>query len=1020
MKLVSRFAALIVGAMLLFSGGLANAQVANLVFPPFDVNQSVYVARDLSSTPGYDVNVGSLARQLDVAATSLRSSNGRTAHIYEVFVKEPVGGISGGHEGPLAAQTIVNTWSTKAAGRFPTDDFVLLVMMRHNDNPNQWFVGARVGSAFAQYITLPQIGQALSSNISTLKAGNYIDYSVASVTALVQRIGTTASSVAERRDAAPPQVSVPYRAPYQAPVVVERESRGTTGGGLPWGIIITVLILAGIGAFVVIRLSAASKLKSQLDAALAKTTKQLANLNGCKEYVQANYDGLEKGDKVYAVKSVSATSYAAAIATWAQFFAHVKAVKARQAEIDAKVKAVIPVFNISPLKDALALATTTPVVITGKELTADEITLESGLVRQEQFTFPQLADMMGAEFVTVKSTLTKLRDAVRTSIANSKLIKSGLEEVVTAKDSLDAAQVSFSPFQAQYGVLLATVDPLLTRIGVDPLGALDDSETTKAKVESLKDSITQVLELKKQVADVEATVDAARQAVVAKRKEAVPFIYASVEYPIDADVEPTTFSLSESGGNPDAALAQASSQVHALEQALSEGRVADAAMAKTAALEAAAAAQAILKAVNSAKDTVDHDAPSLKAIYGADPGFGNIGHLYTYQQFLAAALVVGAFKQIGVLADQRTKVGDALTEAKLCVTATTESLFTQASKNVDDVTAETRAGSVSPSVVSEHSQAASAALDKVSAAIRGDLDVYNAGKTAVGNLRLARERAQTVTNDRRVSDAPRQRLAGVDAEIAALEALYKSDSKQAWGYVPGRAKQAGATLETIVEAAQAEIDQADKYAERLQDLDGSFSRYSGQTYGRTIRGRVYAPSVGFSYSPYGIVAAQHRAAAEAYYESRNWAMMDIELAAMEQQMVLANTWMWYSTYDVMYMSGDPWARQYAYDQGFRDGIAFDTYHDYVDTTYGRGQEDWAYVPPAESDWQPSAVPAGEKCGGADTAVTNNTQDEDDGGVNTADTGNGNATQDVEDDGGANTQDDPPAADCGGVDTSDNS
>jgi uncharacterized membrane protein YgcG len=999
MKFVSRFAALIMGAILLFATGLANAQVDNLVFPAFDVNQSVYVARDLS-TPGYQVDVTALPRQLDAAASSLRSSSGRTAHVYEVFVKEPASGIQGDKQGGLAAQTIVNTWSTKAAGRFPADDFVLLVMVRRNDNPNQWYVGARVGSAYAQYITLPQIGQVLGGNIATLRAGNYVDYSVASVNGLVQKIGTTASSVAANSRSAPPQASVPSRAPSIAPAVVVRESPGTAGSSLPWGTILVFLILIGLAVFVFVRLSAASRLRAQLDAALAKTAKQLANLNGCKEYVQANFDGLEKGDKVYAVKSVSATSYAAAIATWAQFFAHVKAVKARQAEIDAKVKAVIPVLNISPLKDALALATTTPVVITGKELSADEITLESGLVRQEQFTFLQLADMMGAEFVTVKSTLTKLRDAVRTSVANSKLIKTGLEEVATAKDSLDAAQVSFSHFQDQYGVLLATVDPLLTRIGVDPLGALDDSWTTKAKVESLKDSITQVLELKKQVAEVEATVDVARQAVVAKRSQTVDFIYASLEQPRYADVLPPTYSLTESGGNPNEALAQASSAVNLMSQALSDGRVVDAAAAKTAALEAAAAVKTILESVALAKAMVERDAPTLKAEFDGEPGFAAIGKAYATQDFLAAAQFVEAFKQFDALAGSYRKVGDALIKARLCVTATTESLFIQAGYAVDEVTAATRAGSMSWSAVSEHIQSAFAALNKVSVAIASDLGVYDAGQTAVNNLRLARERSQSVINDSRVSDAPRQRLAPVDAEIAALEALYKSDTRQAWGYVPGRAKQAAATLDTIVAAAKAEIEQADKYAEHLQNLEGSYSRYAGQTYGRTIRGRVYTPTIGFSTSPYGILAAQHRAAADAYYQSRNWTLMDIELAAMEQQMILANTFMWYSTYDMMYGSGDPWARQYAYDQGYRDGIQFDTYHEYVGTTYGGRQEDWAYVPPAESSWRPSEVPAGASCGGADCGSTN--------------TGNGNQG----DDGDASTS--SSSSSCGSSSSSDSS
>src|SRR5690242_537629 len=111
MKIFSRFTATVLGVVVLLgTASMASAQVPNLAFPPFNASQHVYKSRPLGSSPGYDLDIRGLDQRVQNAASGLRSSRGRTAQAYVLFLKEPDSGLTGQVPGGAAAATVFSTW----------------------------------------------------------------------------------------------------------------------------------------------------------------------------------------------------------------------------------------------------------------------------------------------------------------------------------------------------------------------------------------------------------------------------------------------------------------------------------------------------------------------------------------------------------------------------------------------------------------------------------------------------------------------------------------------------------------------------------------------------------------------------------------------------------------------------------------------------------------------------------------------------------------------------------------------
>lgn len=955
MRFINRFAAFALFAVLLVSaGGTAFAQqVTGLAFPPFNPNQHVYKSRPIANTPGYDVNINGLDQRIMSAASGLRSSNGRTPQVYELIVKEPDGGINARVPGGAVAATILGTYRNKAAAVWPDDDFILLVLTRSNSNPNDWYVGVRVGTAFAPYISLPQIGNILSSDMPTLRSGDVQGFSEQVVRDVSHFIGNQASA------GNPVRTAPITHAPVNTAPVQEAPSKP-----FPWGTVFLVLIIGGGivggGIFLFGRSRKLSELKEQLANARAKTDPAFKNLNGCVATIQNNYGGMEQGTKSYAKGSESDRDYQNALTLWAQFRAQINAAKERQAAIDSAANGA-SLFNVAGLETAIALATSTAVEVSSKALDPSEVSLLGGLVNKQTMSFPQLISTMATEFDTVNSTFAALFKAVSTAQDNASTIKTDLTDISAAKTTLEAAGLSFAPFQAQYDEIAGSTDALLKKVGTDPKGALAESETQKSKVEALRKALDKAVELKKGVVEVSAAIETERKSVATVRATRVN--------PKFGGASDATFALSEEGGNPDGALAQADAQLKALSAALDAGKVPEAEAAKDAALAAVASSHATVQAVLDAKAKVESDLPAIQASQepGFAAGFSAISALYTQQRFIEAAAGVVTFQEIAAAGSKRDQVKASLAQNDRITSGATDASFASAEKALVVVVDSTRVGNANWLAVEAAAKTAAEGFDHVQTAINADITAHAQAQSDVAEIRKDFDAAQTTANDKRVDDNARHQLAPLGSQVTALEGQIATGSKLNWADVSASAKRLAGSIAAAHKTASDQIAEAEQYEEKLDELHGAYNRYDSMNYSRTIRGRVYASPSSFAGSPYATAANAHYAAAQAYYEARDYARMQSELALMEQQLSMANTFMWFAVWNSMYTSGDPWARQYAYDQGYRDGMAFDSYNTYVVDNYGQsnGGETWGWQPAAESSWTPSQPVS--SCGGSSSS-----------------------------------------------------
>ena len=119
---------------------------------------------------------------------------------------------------------------------------------------------------------------------------------------------------------------------------------------------------------------------------------------------------------------------------------------------------------------------------------------------------------------------------------------------------------------------------------------------------------------------------------------------------------------------PDAALAEAASQLTKLQAALAAGNVPAAQAANDAALAAASQATKIVASTLEAKASVESVAPALKAKYGHEAGFAALETLYVSQRFLAAATVAKFFSDYDALAGSVAQVQSFLNDNRRVTT----------------------------------------------------------------------------------------------------------------------------------------------------------------------------------------------------------------------------------------------------------------------------------------------------------------------------------------------------------------
>ena len=929
MRLSSRVAAFVAATMFMLFGAVtaASAQVPGLMFPPYNPNgQYCYVARPVTGVDCGDLNV-----QLKNAVNGLRLQ-GRDVQFYTIFVREPDSGIptvAGTPPAGVVADVIANTYKTKGVNAgFPANDFIMLVMTQRPDG--SWLMAERWGSDVNPYYSFPEMKNILDNNVSTLRSGNYHDFVVQVARQTVSTIGTKVNATNGR----PSQPS--------QPPVVQPSHPSQPSAPLPWGTIFMVIIGLGVAGggiwFAISFFGGRSAARRQFEENSASTTPITSNIQTQVDTLVNAYDGMAMGKKTYTAGSASDTAYKAALLTSATYFAHADAVKAHLAKI-----------NAATAKGDYATANTllnATIDITGEELAPELRTATSGKFKKESYSYKALVAMLAGEFDTANATFGKLSTSLNATMENKKAIEADLSSVDSSKTAVVAAGISFAPFQSEYDEISTGTKAFVKNVFGDPLGAKTESETLKTRVAALKAALTTVMELKKTQVAVATTVEEARSHVAGVRAQVIDWKYAN-------GTPGATFALKAPGTNPDDALAAADTSVKALSAALEAGKVKEAAAAKDAATTKAGEAVSIADAAIAAKSTVDNKASALKATFGNEPGFGFIATAYAAQDFVTAAAAVATFEEIAKLHATKDKVQSALTEGAKFVTSKTEALFTTASAAVETIVSQTRVANANWVGIAKTAADTENAFDGVVNAIAADSKTFTSAKTAVADLRHDYDETFALTGDERVvqgPEGPRGQLSSVLSKLTSLESIVSGNTRQNWADIAAQAKSAAGTVATVSSTAKNQIAEIEKYEEELAAVQNRYGSIAGANYSvRIPRTRAtYNANVRVTDAPAYATYNAHLTAAEQYLRLRRLDLYEAELRASQAQLDMINTWMWFSVWNSMYVSSDPWARQYAYDQGYRDGMSYDSYHDHIASQPG-------YSPDSGSSWTPTPV-----------------------------------------------------------------
>jgi hypothetical protein len=481
MRITSRIAAFVVSAVVMLVGvvGVAQAQtsVPGLMFPAYNPNgQYCYVAR-----PVQGVECGDLNQQLRNAANGL-VINGHAVQMYVVFVREPQEGIpsvAGTPPGGVIADAVSGTWKTKGVNAgFPANDFVMLVMTQRQDGT--WFMAERWGADVNPYFSFPQMKNVLDANVATLRAGNYHDYVVNVSQQTIRAIGSAVNSANRPITTRPVQPTNP---------VIVHPRPVQPSAPFPWGTVLGVIVVIGLGIVVVVYFSNRGKLRREFEEAIADTKPVTDNIQTQIDTLVNSYDGMAMGKKSYTSGSESDKQYKTALLTSATYFAHADALKAHKAKIDDAVAK-------SNYKEALRLVNEESITITGEELAPELRTATSGKFKTETFTYKQLVAQIGAEFDAANHTFGTLYTSLNKAAENKRAIEAEMAKVDAAKTTLSNEGIAFDAFQTEYDAISSGTKAVVAKVLGDPLGAVAESEALKARVAELHHALDEVVEIK--------------------------------------------------------------------------------------------------------------------------------------------------------------------------------------------------------------------------------------------------------------------------------------------------------------------------------------------------------------------------------------------------------------------------------------------------------------------------------------------------------------------------------------------
>lgn len=436
-------------AILFMAPSMVQAQGAAWK-PSFNQSQQVYIDPALANDPDFPVAMPGLDAKL------MEVSSKHNIKIIAIAVKQT--NERGANPAADKLDEILLRWQSSPG--FPSDNYFVVVWMRSATNPSEGWVAANAGSDLKTY----GFGKAMldSRDGPILTAGR--KYMPQDPKGFYTGVAVNVNKVIDDYNAA-------------------QQSAKDHDALMGWvWIIVIVLVVVGAAVFGLRVLNKAKAgVREQANTVLTDWNTKMESANALYLKLRSGYIGFvsDQGDWKTKFNGDTLTDYKAALTNFADF--STRRTKANQVLAEAR-----KLFESGKYSEVLKKLNDEIIVIDGKELPIEELTLFGGLVQRSEYKPNELLNSMASLFDNTNKTLAAIMKA--------------LKEAKQAGDDLDAAQAEietqrgrlgtsgFAKFAADFEVLVRDEAKVREQFKGDPVTTKDAMLALLARANKIKDA----------------------------------------------------------------------------------------------------------------------------------------------------------------------------------------------------------------------------------------------------------------------------------------------------------------------------------------------------------------------------------------------------------------------------------------------------------------------------------------------------------------------------------------------------
>ena len=251
------------------------------------------------------------------------------------------------------------------------------------------------------------------------------------------------------------------------------------------------------------------------------------------------------------------------------------------------------------------LLTDQVIVITGEELPLELATAFGGLVKKEEFKPGTVLEDIETLFDVTNKGLAEIKNAFEGADQNKKDIEALEATVTELQGKMTTIGLTFDPYTLRYDQLKQGVAAFLAILDENPLDAFKGSEEVEAGYEALKADLVRAIAIQESFADTTRAIGKAQERVTGLRAQTVDYRYALTGSEARNLAAGGNYVLNEEGANPDKIIAEASGHFDKAKKAVLAGKLDVASDEKALAEKASAEAIALVEDILAAKTLVE-------------------------------------------------------------------------------------------------------------------------------------------------------------------------------------------------------------------------------------------------------------------------------------------------------------------------------------------------------------------------------------------------------------------------------